>query len=162
MFVPVAACCTEDATSQCSPALGRSTFGRISRVAPTGAFEPATARTAPPITTYRDFARSCDSGLECVDQDILAWYRREGRTWEEVVDERRVIPSILEQIRALRAVPESERQAVVRGDTGTRLLRVIERLRQPSTKGLDGVSVELGESWADHFMRREPEERGRE
>jgi len=104
------------------------------------------------------------SGLDAVlrlDKEILAWYHGNGSSWDEILAARRTVPSVLQQIVELRRMAESDRQVTLMRDTEKRDLLGSRRLQQPSFKGLDGVYLELGPSWNEEFMRREPEDRGR-
>jgi hypothetical protein len=94
-----------------------------------------------------------------VDEDVVAWYHGEGGSWEQVVAARRTDTSVLVEISAQRRARESDRQTPDKRGEPNEILST-RRLREVSRKGQDGVSVELGRSWSEDFMRREPSDRG--
>jgi hypothetical protein len=94
-----------------------------------------------------------------LDEDIIAWYHGDESLWPRVLAARQTGPSVLEQIGELRRISASERRAV-QSDRTRREPIDHRRLREVSQRGLDGVAVDLGPSWNEQFMKRQPEDRG--
>jgi hypothetical protein len=120
---------------------------------------PAVETTAPGAAVRTVELTGLDARVG-IDEDIVAWYHGERHSWEDIVVARRTAPSVLAEIRVQRSGRDSDREALLKQSREPSELLTTRRLREVSRKGLDGVSVELGPSWAEHFMRREPRDRG--
>jgi hypothetical protein len=99
-----------------------------------------------------EFMRSRLAGMDGwigIDDDVWEWYHGK-RPWRQLVHRRTAGRlSILREAAVRRSERSTESETLV--DTA-RLIRS----RRPS---LDGVTVELGDSWRDELMRREPGDR---
>ena len=94
-----------------------------------------------------------------LDQDILGWYHGSGQTWQQILTQRAPQPSVLHAIAELKPIPEGARKAVLARDEGKKTLLGRKRLTGVNRRGLDGVTIELGPSWSEKHMRRQPKDR---
>ena len=110
----------------------------------------------------RVYRRSPFSGMDAaigVDQDIVDWYHGSGPSWEEIIRQYASQPSVLHELSELKHVPEQEREAALKRDEIKRALLGKDRLTETEIKGKDGVTIELGDSWSEEYMRRQPKDR---
>ncbi len=96
-----------------------------------------------------------------LDEEIVLWYRGEGPAWNDIVKSRKPEISVVAELAELRRTPEAERIRVLQRDPRKRAAISQERLWARKATGVDGVTVELGESWDPEIMRRQPKDRSR-
>lgn len=94
-----------------------------------------------------------------VEERILTWYHDGQPSLLALLEERRFNRSILRDITALGTLPEEDRASKAPHDEGSWNELWTARLAQSRHTGDDGVTVELGRSWDEEYMRREPEDR---
>lgn len=94
-----------------------------------------------------------------LDDRILRWYLDGEPRWEVVIEDRRRRGSILRDIVALRGLAEED-QASKNKEDGRHWDEIwAHQLTEIRPTGDDGVTVELGPSWGEEYMRQEPEHR---
>lgn len=101
------------------------------------------------ITTQLE---SLDATLS-LQSDIASWFLTGEPSWETVLERRRSEISILKMFSVSADQATGNEKAIRRDEI------LLPRLRQIRRTGLDGVTVELGPSWDDVVMRKEPEAR---
>lgn len=102
------------------------------------------------------------SGMDAsvgLDQDILDWYHGLGGTWQEIRVHRAYQPSVLKELRELKSTPEKGRLEAIERDERKKASLGGKRLSEVKAKGLDGITVRLGASWSEQYMRRQPKDR---
>jgi len=111
------------------------------------------------------FIRTTLSGMDAalsVDERIVRWYRERQPDLFQVLQhlsER----SVLREVETLRRRRDTDAtDATSRGDDKDRVIwesESLSRLTEVRQIGYDGIAIELGPSWSEEFMRREPRDR---
>jgi hypothetical protein len=94
-----------------------------------------------------------------LEERIFTWYIEGQPNFPTLLADRRSGDSILRDIEALASLPEQDRSSKTSHDEGRWDAIWSARLRHVRRTGEDGVTVELGPSWDEEYMRREPEDR---
>lgn len=94
-----------------------------------------------------------------VEEDICQWLESPRFTWQAFLERREVYPSILAAISAARTLEEDLPPEMIEQDSRLWPLHDAERTYRESIVGIDGITVELGESWNPEVMRTEPSRR---
>lgn len=99
-----------------------------------------------------------DARLE-LEERIFTWYIEGQPNFPTLLADRRSGGSILRDIEALASLPEQDRSSKTWYDEGRWDAIWSAHLRHVRRTGDDGVTVELGPSWDEEYMRCEPEDR---
>jgi hypothetical protein len=102
------------------------------------------------------------AGLDALlglDERILTWYLEGQPNFSALLEDRRSDGSLMREIEALRNLSEEDGASKTSHDDGRWNAVLSARLRHVRRTGEDGVTVELGPSWDEEYMRREPEDR---
>jgi hypothetical protein len=93
-----------------------------------------------------------------IDNEILSWYQSNKPSWMQLVESRKYSSSILEKINAIKELSGEEKPEPMITEA-IETARESERLAEIKDEGLDGLYVNLGESWSQKIMKKEPQKR---
>ncbi|MCX5828157.1 MAG: hypothetical protein NTV58_09170 [Deltaproteobacteria bacterium] len=122
------------------------------------------------------------SGLDAkiaIDGDILVWYDSNNHFWDSIIATNVAVEdSVLSEVAAFKrdSVPELEAPGIIDLllyeeplemeilpfdlDRQEKIKNLVEKQRSSDIcQAIDGVKVELGESWSTEYMRRQPQDR---
>jgi hypothetical protein len=78
---------------------------------------------------------------------------------EDILSKHKPQPWVLSDFSELKKRREEERVPAVRTLGWRKVFEESDRIKKVEPRGIDGVRVELGESWKSEYMRRQPKDR---